>query len=97
MTREEIHDLAALARLELSEAEVVQFTKELSAILSYVGAVQELVGDATPTEPMVGDRYNVFRQDIVSNEPDGDTAVLLKEMPATNGRFLQVKKILHID
>ena len=97
MTREEILHLATLSRIALTEDEVVRFTNELSAILSYVGTVQELAGDEAPSEPLLGDRHNIFRQDVVTNEPDAYTEAILNEMPETEGRYLKVKKILQVE
>lgn len=97
MTREEIIHLAALARIELSEAEIEKFTKELSAILSYVGAVQTLASGATEAAPRLGDRYNVLRADVVTNEPGSYTKDILAEMPATDGPYMVVKKILETE
>ncbi len=97
MTREEIIHLAALARIELSEAEIEKFTKELSAILSYVGTVQSLSAGAADAAPRLGDRYNVLRTDAVTNEPDEYTKAILAEMPQTEGRYMVVKKILQTD
>ncbi len=97
MTREEIVHLAALSRIALTEAEVDHFTKELSAILTYVSAVQAIAGDGVEESPSLGDRYNVFREDRVTTESDEYTAALLAEMPATDGRYLKVKKILSVE
>lgn len=100
MTREEIIHLADLARIELTEAEVERFTVELSAILSYVGKVQALVAEVeggVVVSPQVGARHNVFRDDLVTNEPGSYTADLLAEMPKTDGSYLVVKKILQAE
>jgi aspartyl-tRNA(Asn)/glutamyl-tRNA(Gln) amidotransferase subunit C len=97
MTREEICKLAALARIELTEAEIEKFTTELSAIVSYVSAVQDLAASTTDTEPKVGDRYNVLRPDVVTELADEHTEVLLAEMPKTEGRYMVVKKILQTE
>jgi aspartyl-tRNA(Asn)/glutamyl-tRNA(Gln) amidotransferase subunit C len=96
MKQEDVKHLAALARIELSPAEVDSFTTEMSAILEYVSAVQDMAGD-TDTEPKVGARYNVFRPDVVTNVPGEYTDDLLAEMPKTEGRFMVVKKILNPD
>lgn len=94
MTKEEVIHLAKLARIELSDNELENFTKEMSAILSYVSSIKEMVGDEVVEGPAVGDRFNVFRPDVVSNEPNSTTKEILAEMPETEGRFLVVKKIL---
>lgn len=50
ITREEVFHVAALARLELDDDEVVRFQGQLSAILDAVSKVSELdLGDVPPT------------------------------------------------
>lgn len=100
MERADIVHLARLARLRLSEAEIDGFAKELPAIVAYVSAVTRIATDdaaASVTEPTVGPLYNVFRPDIVTNEPDQYTEALLGELPRRSGRFMQVPKILSTD
>ena len=97
MKKEEIQHLAALARIRLSDEEVTQFETELSSIVQYVSAVQSLASDEDASEPELGVRYNVFRKDEVTNEPDQYTDAALQEMPQTSGRFMEVKKILKTD
>jgi aspartyl-tRNA(Asn)/glutamyl-tRNA(Gln) amidotransferase subunit C len=93
MKQEDVKHLAALARIELSPTEVESFTTEMSAILDYVSAVKDMAGDGV-VGPHIGARHNVFREDVVTNEPEEYTADLLAEMPKTEGRFMVVKKIL---
>jgi aspartyl-tRNA(Asn)/glutamyl-tRNA(Gln) amidotransferase subunit C len=97
MKREEIEHLATLARIKLTEAEMERLPNELTAIVSYVSAVSDIVADTENVEPQVGARYNVFRKDAVTNQPDQYTKDILAEMPETEGRFLSVKKILHVE
>lgn len=94
MKREEIEHLAGLARIKLTEEELSKFETELSSIVSYVGAVSEMIADEPDSRPQVGPRYNVFRSDEETNEPDQFTEAILAEMPHTEGRFMKVKKIL---
>ena len=94
MTKEEVIHLAKLARIELSDTELENFTKEMSAIMTYVSSIKEMVGNEEIVGPTLGDRFNVFRPDVVTNEPDSTTKEILAEMPETEGRFLVVKKIL---
>jgi aspartyl-tRNA(Asn)/glutamyl-tRNA(Gln) amidotransferase subunit C len=97
MTKEEVIHLAKLSRIALTDEEVDSFTTEMSAILDYVSAVQDMVGDDVSGGPAVGPVHNVFRKDEVTNEPDQYTADIMAEMPQTEGRFLVVKKILNQD
>lgn len=94
MKKEEIAHLARLARIKLTPEEQERLPEELSAIVSYVSAVSDIAADGD-TGPKLGVRHNIFRADEVTNEPDSYTEALLAEMPARNGRFMEVKKILN--
>ncbi len=94
MKREDVAHLARLARIELSESELEKLPEELSSIVSYVSVITDIAGDEADTAPQLGARHNVFRADEVTNEADSYTADLLAEMPAVEGRFMKVKKIL---
>lgn len=84
--------VAKLSRLELTEAEVEEFTGQLSAILDYVEKMNEL--DTTDVEPLAHclPISNVFRQDI-SKESLG-TEKALTNAPQRDGEFFKVPKIL---
>lgn len=97
MTHEEVQKLAALARIELSADEVKSFTTEMSSVLDYVSQIQDIVGNTNAAEKSVGARFNIFRPDEVTNEPDEYTDSLISSMPNSSGRFMVVKKILKTD
>lgn len=94
MKKEDIAHLGTLARIELSEAELQKLEGELSSIVSYVSVISDIASDAAEMTPKLGARHNVFKADEVTNQADGYTADLLAEMPATEGRYMKVKKIL---
>jgi aspartyl-tRNA(Asn)/glutamyl-tRNA(Gln) amidotransferase subunit C len=96
MKREEIAHLAVLSRVRLSDEEISNLEGELSSIVEYVSVVKDIAADDTASTPQVGARYNIFRQDEVTNEPDQYTKDILAEAPTTEGRYLSVKKILDI-
>lgn len=96
MKQDDVKSLAALARIKLSPEEVESFTNEMSSILEYVSAVQDMTGEGD-AEPKVGARHNVFRPDVVTNEPGQYTDDLLAEMPRTEDGYMVVKKILNPD
>lgn len=96
MTKEDILHLGNLARIRLTDTEVEAFKTDITEILGYVGSVNEIVAASGVTKT-VGARYNVFRDDVVTNEPNTYTETLLNEMPERDGRYLKVKKILNPD
>jgi len=89
---EQVRKVAKLARLELSEAEVEEFTGQLGAILAYVEKMNEL--DTTDVEPLAHclPVSNVFRADEV--EPSLGTEKTLANAPQRDGPFFKVPKIL---
>lgn len=97
MKKEDIEQLATLARIRLTEQEKANFEGDLSSIMEYVSTVSDIVSDDVKTNPEIGVVHNVFRQDEVTNAPDQYTRDVLAEMPATDGRYMKVKKILQIE
>jgi aspartyl-tRNA(Asn)/glutamyl-tRNA(Gln) amidotransferase subunit C len=90
--REQVRKVAKLARLDLTEAEIEEFTGQLGAILEYVEKMNEL--DTAAVEPLAHclPIHNVFRADEV-RESLG-TEQTLASAPQRDGPFFKVPKIL---
>jgi aspartyl-tRNA(Asn)/glutamyl-tRNA(Gln) amidotransferase subunit C len=89
---EQVRKVARLARLELTEAEVEEFTGQLSAILDYVEKMNELdTGDVEPLAHCLP-VSNVFREDEVKESLGAEKA--LANAPQRDGEFFKVPKIL---
>jgi aspartyl-tRNA(Asn)/glutamyl-tRNA(Gln) amidotransferase subunit C len=88
----EVKKVAKLARLELSETELDQFTTQLSAILDYVAKMNEL--DTENVEPLAHclPISNVFREDKIKESIGTEKA--LANAPETDNEFFKVPKIL---
>ena len=89
---QQVRKVARLARLELTEAEIEEFTGQLGAILQYVTKMNEL--DTRDVEPLAHclPISNVFRADEV-RESLG-TEKTLANAPERDGPFFKVPKIL---
>ena len=92
-TRADVLKLAKLAKLDLSEEEIVSFTSEIKEILGYVEQLQSVdVTGLKPTSQVTGLK-NITRKDEVFNY--GVTqADLLKNVPATKDGQIKVKRVL---
>ncbi len=90
--QQQVRKVAKLSRLQLSEAEIEEFTGQLSAILEYMEKLNEL--DTSSVEPLAHclPISNVFRADEVK-EPLG-TEKTLANAPQRDGSFFKVPKIL---
>jgi len=92
LDKSQVRKVARLSRLELTEAEVEEFTGQLSAILDYVEKMNEL--DTENIEPLAHclPISNVFRPDRV--EESLGTEKVLVNAPQRDGNFFKVPKIL---
>lgn len=92
ITREEVKHVAHLAKLNLSEEELVKMTGQLDNILSYVDKLDEL--DTTGVKPTTHafPVSNAFREDVVVESLSQDEAVA--NGPQQNGESFIVPKII---
>lgn len=88
----QVKKVAKLSRLQLSDAEVDEFTHQLSVVLGYMEKLNEL--DTTNVEPLAHclPITNVFREDKVKKSLG--TEKTLANAPQRDGDFFKVPKIL---
>lgn len=98
ISREEIQNLAGLARLELNEGEIMALQEDISNILAYVGQVAAVTSGKEEKEP--GLNRNVMRADVPRAENDllsGKREKLLGTLPKREGDYAVVRKIIQKD
>jgi aspartyl-tRNA(Asn)/glutamyl-tRNA(Gln) amidotransferase subunit C len=93
LTREDILNLARLARLHLSEDEIVRFQKEVSAILEYATQLQNVDVDRIEPTYQVTGLHTVTRPDEVIDY-GLDKESLLKNVPRTEKGYIKVRRML---
>jgi aspartyl-tRNA(Asn)/glutamyl-tRNA(Gln) amidotransferase subunit C len=92
-TRDDVLKLARLARIDLGEDEIEQFTREFNDILQYVEQLQKVdVTGLQPTSQVTG-LTNVTRDDEIRDY--GYTpAKLLENVPAVQDSQIKVKRMI---
>lgn len=92
LTPADVRKVARLARLQLNDAEVDTYTRQLGQVLQYVDMLSEV--DTTQVEPLAHaiDVSNVFRADEPTPSLPRDAA--LANAPKTDGRYFLVPPIL---
>lgn len=80
LTREEVDNIAHLARLQLTDQEKERYRQQLSSILDHVAKLQDLdTGDIEPLNSMVSERSRLrddesgeclLPEELLSNAPD---------------------------
>ncbi|NEO98821.1 MAG: Asp-tRNA(Asn)/Glu-tRNA(Gln) amidotransferase subunit GatC [Symploca sp. SIO2E9] len=89
---EQVHKVANLARLEMTDGEEEQFAGQLSSILEYFQQLSELDTENVPPTTRAIDVSNVTRPDNLKPYPDREA--ILKEAPDPDGDYFRVPKIL---
>ncbi len=95
ISREQVHKVAHLARLELTEQEEAEFTTQLGSILDYFEQLSELdTSNVKPTTRAI-EVTNVTRPDEL--QPFSDRESILAIAPELDRDFFKVPKILSED
>jgi len=92
LTIEEVEHIAALARLELTDAEKQRYAEQLSDILDYAARLDELATDQIPPTASVLDMHLRLRDDRA--RPGLPTEDVLKNAADTRDDQFQVPPVL---
>ncbi len=92
-TRDDVLKLARLARIDLSEDEIEEFTAEFSTILQYVEQLQLVdVAGHEPTSQVTG-LVNVTRPDVIEGY-NYTVEDLQNNVPAVENNQIKVKRMI---
>lgn len=90
----EVNHLLELSRLEISEIEKQNLSKDLESILKYIDQLSEVATDNV--EPMSGGTFNLneYRKDNFENR-EFKREDVLKVAPRSDNDFFEVPKIFN--
>ena len=91
LTTEEVRQVAELAKLALTEEEIVQYTQQLSAILDYAALLQQVDTSAVPPTPHILPLTNIMRADEPT--PCLTNAEALANAPDSVDGFFRVRAV----
>jgi aspartyl-tRNA(Asn)/glutamyl-tRNA(Gln) amidotransferase subunit C len=93
LNNEEVKKIANLSRIEISEEEANKYSTELSAILDFVGKLNE--ADTENIEPIahITGAKNVTREDRVIEYDEGTKDSIINNFPEKKERFDKVKAV----
>ncbi len=92
ITKEQVTHVANLARLNLTEEEKEQMTKDMEAIIAFADQINALdIKDVKPTDHIIPIN-NVFRKDEIV--PSMDRDLLLSNAPSKENGCFSVPQIV---
>jgi aspartyl-tRNA(Asn)/glutamyl-tRNA(Gln) amidotransferase subunit C len=86
LSREEVMQIAELAKLSLTEGEIAAYAEQLSAILEYASRLEQLDTADIPPTANVLPLQNVMREDVVRPSLPREQA-LANAADAIEGQF----------
>ena len=92
LSPDDVAALARLARIEMTEAELVHLAPQLDVILESVASVSDVAADDIPPTSHALPLTNVFRPDVV--RPSLPVADVLAGAPASEQDRFRVPRIL---
>ncbi|MGL4970710.1 MAG: Asp-tRNA(Asn)/Glu-tRNA(Gln) amidotransferase subunit GatC [Cetobacterium sp.] len=92
LTREEVLNVAKLARLEFNEEEIVRFQADLNNILDYIDVLGEINTDDVQPLVQVHENGAKLREDIIKESLTSEEA--MKNAPASEDGSLIVPKVV---
>jgi len=92
LTKDQVEQVAALARLKLSPQEIEKFTKDLTVILDYVDQLKSVNTDGVEPKDQFIKAENVFREDKI--RPSLSRAQALANAPDKDEEFFRVPKVI---
>lgn len=95
VSKKEVEYIADLAKLQLTEKELQDYTAQLNKILEYVEKLNEV--DTEHIKPLSHpiENYNVFREDEPKTSIDRSEA--LKNAPSKTDEFFKMPKVISSD
>lgn len=92
LTKEEVKKISKLARIELSEAEIEKFQRDLTEVLEYVSELSKVDTTGVVEIAQVTGLENVLREDRARDSELRDA--IIKNFPESKDGFLKIKSIL---
>ena len=93
ITKEEVKNVAHLARLELNEEEINNHVEQLEKILEYIKQLESIDTNNVPCTTRAIEVTNIFRKDEKKNSDC--TEQILKLGPSREDKYFKVPKIMN--
>ena len=94
LTKDEVRDVALLARIGITDEEVDLYQKDMSAVLEYFEKLQEVNTEGVEEIGHITGVTNVYRKDEVNEMSDEGKEKIMKNISETRDGYIKVKSVL---
>lgn len=94
LTKDDVKNIASLARIGIEDKEIESYQKDLSAILDYFKELQELNTDGIEPIGHITGRGNISREDSREEKSESEREAILKNAPERKDNYVKVKSVL---
>lgn len=92
INKEDIIHMSKLASLNLTEAEIERYTKDMEDILGFANTINKINTDEISESIAASENYNVFRKDEVKEFEDKE--MLLQNAPSSEAGMFHIPKVI---
>lgn len=89
---EEVEHIAKLSMLNLSNAEIEEYRKNMQEIVEFATQINEVETDNVDAQEFISNKVNVFRKDEI--RASFDRELLLKNAPSSNGEAYSLPSMM---
>ncbi|MDO8566146.1 MAG: Asp-tRNA(Asn)/Glu-tRNA(Gln) amidotransferase subunit GatC [Candidatus Moranbacteria bacterium] len=93
LTKEEVKNIALLARIGIKEDEVEKYQKDLSAVLDFFRELETVKTDGVEPIGHITGMVGVARTDQTEDFESVGKAEIIKNVPETKDGFVKVKSV----
>lgn len=90
VTKEEVSHVAKLAKLQLSEKEIAEYTEQFNDVLDYMKVLDQAETEMVAETNQVTGLKNVMREDLPEDYPEEGRKKLLREVPVVKEGYVVV-------
>lgn len=95
LDKDQIEQIATLARLELTEKEKTMYAEQLSVVLDYIEMLDEVNTTGVEETCQVTGLQDVVREDVVIEASEETKKKLINAFPEKVGKLLKVKAVFN--
>ncbi len=95
LSKQDIKHIAKLARLELTDAEIIKYGSQLSDVLSYVEQLREVNVDGVEPTAQVTGLEDILREDVIEDWDKIEREDSLRQAPELEDGQIKVKRVLN--